>query len=308
MKIISICLPCYNEEENVLPAYRELLGVLKPFSRYAFEFVFVDNCSIDNTRGCIESLVKKDPRVKGVFLSRNFGPEASGEAAMDHADGDAVIIYHSDMQDPADLIPGFIRKWEEGFHTVVGVYTKTEDIFPMGLLRKLFYRFFRFISTVDIPVNAGAFCLIDRKVLRALKLFPEKYRFFRGLRAWVGFRTAYIKYERKRRVRGKSSYHLLDYFKHAERSFFGFSYLPLDLIIYAGLIIVAVSFLFFLWQLTNAFVLRNPASEFVMLITVIVLFGGIQLLALSMVGKYIQVIVEETKSRPMYIVDRIVKR
>lgn len=308
MKTISLCLPCYNEEENIIPAYRDLVRVTKQFFQYRFEFVFADNCSTDETRARIQELVKKDKRVVGVFLSRNFGPEASGEAAMDFASGDAVVIYQSDMQDPADLIPAFIHKWEEGFDTVVGVYTKTEDVFPMGFIRRLFYRFFKALSNIEVPVNAGAFCLMDRKVLRALKLFPEKFRFFRGLRAWVGFKTAYIPYARKRRERGKSSYNLFDYFKHAERSFFGFSYMPLDLIIYAGLIIVAISFLFFLWQLMNVFVLSNPASEFVMLITVIVLFGGIQLLALSMVGKYIQVIVEETKSRPMYVVDKVVQR
>lgn len=305
-KTISICVPCYDEEENVLPAYRELIRVTKPLTNYSFEFVCVDNGSLDKTRGEIRKLVKKDKRVVGVFLTRNFGAEASGEAAMNHASGNAVVIYHCDMQDPADLIPRYVRKWEEGYDTVVGVYTKTEDIFPMGLMRKLFYRFYKAISNINVPVNAGASCLMDRKVLNALRLFPEKFRFFRGLRSWVGFKAAYISYERKKRQHGQSSYHLLDYFKHAERSFFGFSYLPLDLIIYAGLAIVGISFLFLIGYLVNIFLWGNAANELVTLLTVIVLFGGIQLLALSMVGKYIQVIVEETKSRPMYIVEEVV--
>ncbi|MBI5619964.1 glycosyltransferase family 2 protein [Candidatus Gottesmanbacteria bacterium] len=305
-KLISICIPCYNEEENMGPSYRELQRVTKPPAKYSFEFVYVDNGSSDKTRGEIRKLVAKDKRVTGVFLSRNFGAEASGEAAMDHARGDAVVIYHCDMQDPANLIPVFIKKWEEGYDSVVGIYTKTEDIFPMGLVRKLFYRFFKAMSNIDVPVNAGAFSLMDRKILDALKKFPEKFRFFRGLRAWVGFKTAYVPYERKRRERGKSSYNLLDYFKHAERSFFGFSYLPLDLIIYAGLAIVGISFLFLIGYLLSIFLLGNKASEMVILLTVIMLFGGIQLLALSMVGKYVQVIVEETKSRPMYIVEEVV--
>ncbi len=292
----------------MLPAYQELVRVTKPLNKYTFEFVYADNCSTDKTRERIRGLVHKDKRVVGVFLSRNFGAEASGEAAMDHATGDAVVIYHCDMQDPADLIPRYVRKWEEGYDTVVGVYTKTEDIFPMGLMRKLFYRFYKAISNIDVPVNAGASCLMDRKVLNALKLFPEKFRFFRGLRSWVGFKTAYVTYARKKREHGQSSYHLLDYFKHAERSFFGFSYLPLDLIIYAGLAIVGISFLFLIGYLISIILLGNEASEMVILLTVIMLFGGIQLLALSIVGKYVQVIVEETKSRPMYIVEEIAQR
>src|SRR3989344_4917672 len=217
-KVISICIPCYNEDENVVPAYQELIRVTTPLKRHAFEFVFADNCSTDKTREKIRRLAKKDKRVVGIFLSRNFGAEASGEAAMDYATGDAVVIYHCDMQDPADSIPVFIKKWEEGYDSVVGTYTKTEDIFPMGLVRKLFYRFFKAMSNIEVPVNAGAFCLMDRKILDALKKFPEKFRFFRGLRAWVGFKTAYVPYARKRRERGTSSYTLFDYFKHAERS------------------------------------------------------------------------------------------
>ncbi len=307
-KLISICVLCYNEEENVLPAYRELTRMAKPLTNYSFEFVYVDNCSTDKTRERIRGLINKDKRVVGVFLSRNFGPEASGEAGMDHATGDAVVIYQCDMQDPANLIPIFIKKWEAGYDTVVGTYTKTEDIFPMGYVRKLFYRFFKAMSNIEVPVNAGAFCLMDRKILSALGKFPEKFRFFRGLRAWVGFKTAYIPYVRQRRMRGKSSYNLARYLKHAERSFFGFSYLPLDFIIYTGLVMVGISFIFLIGYLISIFLLGNTASELVTLLTVIVFFGGIQLLALSMVGKYVQVIVEETKSRPMYIVEEIARK
>lgn len=306
-KTIVIGVPCFNEEENVLPCFHALARVTKPFDRtYIFHFMFVDNGSGDRTRSVIRTLAKKERRVTGVFLTRNFGPEASGEAAMAYAKGDAFVYYPCDMQDPEALIPEFIRKWEAGYDTVVGVYTKTKDPWVVAQVRKLFYTILKAMADIDVPVNAGVFCLMDRKVLDALKLFPERFRFFRGLRAWVGFKTAYITYERRKRERGVSSYNVYRYIKHAERSFLGLSYLPLDAIIYAGVFLVVCSFIFLVLYIFGIVFFHFRLSEGVAILTGMVLFGGIQLLALSMIGKYVQVIVEETKSRPMYIVEEVV--
>ena len=305
-KTVVIAIPCYNEEENVNDTYNIIKKIISKEKKYHFEFVVIDNGSTDRTRELIINLSKKDRKVKVIFLTRNFGPEASVQAGYDFAKGDAVIGIACDGQDPPELIPDFIRKWEKGYPIVAGIYTKVEEFYPVLLLRRLFYKIFKLISNIDIPVGASGFGLMDKKVLFALKSLPEKYRFYRGLRSWTGFKTAYITYERRKRRAGRSSYTLINYFKHAERGIFGFSYLLLDLIVYLGFILVIFSFLFIFIYLLLFFRFGNPIKGAVTILVSIVFFGGIQLLAISILGKYIQVIVDETKSRPAYIVEETV--
>lgn len=306
-KTISIGIICFNEELNVQPCYNELERVTTKVKNYNFEFIFVDNLSTDNTRGEIRKVVKADKRVTGVFLSRNFGPEASTQASLDFASGDAYICYEGDMQDPAEVILDFIKEWEKGFDVVVGVRNKTADSFFMATVRKLYYRIFRAMSNIDVPVNAGSFALLDKKVMAAIKKMPEKYRFNRGLRAWVGFKTKQIIYQRRGRKHGKTSYNFFRYVQHAERSFFGFSYLPLDIIVYLALTLVFFSFIWIIVFLLSFFIFGQTIKESMLILLSVVLFGSVQLLALSIIGKYIQVIVEETKNRPVYLVEEIVK-
>ncbi len=306
-RLISIGVICFNEEPNILPAYKELKSTTDVNKKYNYEFIFVDNGSKDKTREEIRKITKIDKRVSGVFLSRNFGNEASIQASLDYALGDAYVCYEGDLQDPANVILDFIKQWEKGYDVVVGIRTKIADNFFMTKIRKLYYRIFRSISNIEVPVDAGAFALIDKKVVEAIRALPEKHRFNRGLRAWVGFKTAYVEYQRRRRERGKSSYNLLGYIHHAEKSFFGFSYLPLDVIVYTGLLTVVLSFIFLAIYLLSSFLFGQTLKEFTLILSSIVLFGGIQLLALSVIGKYVQVIVEETKSRPVYIVEEVVK-
>ena len=305
-KRISIGIPCFNEENNIIPAYKALKHIALTYRKYTFEFIFVDNGSTDNSKQSIMSLAKQDREVVGIFLSRNFGPEASTHAAFSQASGDSFIFFPCDLQDPPELIPEFIKKWEQGYDITLGVYTKTEDVFFMKFLRKHYYNIIKTIANINIPTNADGYGLIDRKVMNALKQLPERYRFYRGLVAWVGFKTAYITYERRSRERGKSSYKLLDYFKHAERSFFGFSYVPLDIIIYIGFSLVLLSFAGIFIFLLLHLLYGHALNISILILIAILFFGGIQLMAFSIVGKYIQVIVEETKSRPMYIIRDII--
>lgn len=305
--LLSIGVICFNEGLNVASAYKELKAVTDANKNYNYEFIFVDNGSTDNTRDEITKITRIDKRISGVFLSRNFGNEASIQASLDYALGEAYICYEGDLQDPANIILDFIKEWEQGFDVVVGIRTKLADSFFMTKIRKLYYRIFRSISNIEVPVDAGAFALIDKKVLNAIKALPEKHRFNRGLRAWVGFKTTYVEYHRRKRQRGKSSYNILGYIHHAEKSFFGFSYLPLDAIVYTGLLIVTLSFLFLVIYLLSFFLFGLAIKESMVILSSIILFGGIQLLALSVIGKYIQVIVEETKARPVYIVEDFIK-
>lgn len=305
-KLISIVIFCYNEEENIMRAYDAVRAVLNKNTKYAYEFIFVDNGSQDKTREKITTLVHDDKRATGVILSRNFGPEASGQAGLDKARGDAIILYECDMQDPPELMLEFIRKWEQGYDVVVGVRDSIEDSFVMTFFRKSFYTLYRAWADITIPINSGSYGLVSRKAHKAIASLPEKYRFYRGLRSWVGFSTDYVHYHRRKRMYGKSSYSFFGYIKHAERSFFGFSYVPLDIMIYFGLFLTLCSFLFIVIYFLIFLLFGNPIKGAVTILVAIVFFGGVNLLALSIIGKYIQVIVEETKARPTYIVDTIV--
>jgi len=305
-KKISISIPCFNEEENVIFTYKRLKKILDLNQNYDYELIFTDNGSSDNTKEIIKNISIKDSRVKGIFLSRNFGPESSGRAGMDYSTGEAFIGIGCDLQDPPELINEFIKKWEKGYHIVLGVYKKTEDNFIMKIIRNSFYKTFNRISNTRIPSNAVGFGLYDKKVIIALKSLPEKYRFERGLTAWVGFKRTYIKYDRKKRLKGKSSYRFIDYIKHAERGLFGFSYFPLDIMVYGGFFLTVFSFLFILGYLYWVIVFGNPINASIPIMMAIVFFGGVSLLGISILGKYIQVIVEETKARPIYIVDETI--
>lgn len=305
-KKITIAIPCFNEEENIETTYKKINSVFKKIDLYDLEYVIVDNGSTDKTREIIKRLIKKDKRIRGIFLSRNFGPEASAAACYTYATGSAVIGIAADLQDPPELITQFINKWEKGYDIVLGIYTKAEDVAFTGLLRKFFYTVFKSISNVNIPANASGYGLVNRKALDAFLSLPEKYRFSRGLFSWIGFKRDYIYYKKNRREKGKSSYTIFDYIKHAERGIFGFSYLILDLMVYGGFLLVFLTFIFIIGYLYTVLVISNPINASIPLMLAIVFFGGVQLLAISIIGKYIQVIVEETKSRPMYIVEETV--
>lgn len=306
MKKISICIPCYNEEKNINNTYEALKRVTSKNKKYKYEYIFVDNGSEDKTGELIRKIATKDKDVIGIFLSKNFGPESSGRAAFDYAISDAVIAIGCDLQDPPELIEKFIKEWEKGFDVVMGVYVKNKDNFIMKIIKNSFYNFFNLISKTQIPPNATGFGLYDRKIVTALKTLPEKYRFERGLLSWIGFKKTYITYERRIRLMGKSSYNIFGYLKHAERGIFGFSYLILDLMVYGGFVLVFFAFLFIIGYLYTVIVIGNPINASIPLMLAIVFFGGIQLLAISIIGKYIQVIVEETKNRPMYIVEETI--
>jgi glycosyltransferase involved in cell wall biosynthesis len=302
MQKITIGIPCFNEETNVPRTYQKIKEVIKRIKSYQFNFLFVDNCSTDKTREEIKKLIKKDKKVRAIFLSRNFGQEASGAAIIENANTDALVIIDCDLQDPPELILRFIEKWKEGYEVVWGKYTKIQDPFPISFFRKAFYYVFKKMSNIDVPVQTTGFGLYDKKVLEAIKLLPERYRFNRGLLSWVGFRHAFISYKRRKRIYGRSSYNFWAYLKYSQRGIFGFSYLPLDLMSYLGFILTLISFIFIIVYLLINLFYGNPLKASITLMSAVVFFGGVNLLALSIIGKYIQVIVEETKARPIYII------
>jgi len=184
-KTITIGIPCFNEEKNIIKTYQKILKMVSDNNKYFFKFIIVDNGSTDNTKALIRNLAMTNKNVLGIFLSRDFGPEASVQALIDHASGDAFIGIPADLQDPPKLIPKFIKKWEQGNNIVIGIYTNSVDDFFTFFLRKAFYRLFKKISNIVVPINASGVGLLDKKALNALRMLPEKYRFFRGLRSWI---------------------------------------------------------------------------------------------------------------------------
>jgi len=304
-KILSIVVPTYNEEDNIGYAYKEIIKVLKTIPKYNYEIIFVDNYSTDRSRNIIKSLVKKDRKVTAIFMSRNFTSEYSSHAAMKQAIGDALTILDCDLQDHPKELPRFIRKWEEGYPIVVGVRNVINDNLIMKIVRKLFYIILKRIANIEMPLNAGTFCLLDRKVLDVIVNLPERNRFFRGLRAWVGFKTAYIEYERSIRKYGSTKNSIFDYIRDAQSGLLGFSFIPLDLMTTFGFIVTVFSFIFAISYLLWAIFFGNPINASIPIMLSIFVFGGIQILGISIVGKYIQIVFQEVKKRPSYIIEEI---
>lgn len=305
-KIISVIVPTFNEEENIEFAYRELIKIFRQIPQYDYEIIFVDNFSSDNSKDLLRKIANKDKKVTAIFMSRNFTSEYSSQAAMKHTIGDAVTVVDCDLQDPPEVILQFISEWEKGYQVVIGIRDKINDTFIMTIVRKLFYIIFKKFANIEMPINAGSFCLLDRKVMDTINNLPERNRFFRGLRAWVGFRVSKVYYERKARHFGKSKNRFSDYLNDSQRGLLGFSFIPLDIMTSFGFLLVLVSFIFIISYLFTVFFFGNPVNASIPILLSIVFFGGVQTLAISIVGKYIQIIFEEVKDRPTYIIDEII--
>src|SRR3989344_7631940 len=204
-KMISVVIPCYNEESNISELYLRLSKVFQGVTP-RYELIFADNNSRDGTRGLLRNLAKMDTRVKILLFSRNFGHQQYGySAGAEHANGDAVVFMEADLQDPPEIIADFVKKWQEGFDVVYGIRPRAAGTRTRRFFRKLFYRLFDKLSYLDIPFDAGDFCLLDRKVVDAFNSMPERLRLVRGMRAWLGFRHTGIEYERKERAGGVTS-------------------------------------------------------------------------------------------------------
>ena len=304
-KTISVVIPCYNEEQNIKRSYQEVKKVFAK-SKYSLEIIFVDNCSTDKSAKLIKEIAKKDKSATAVLLSRNFGGEYSSLAGMRVASGDATVVLDCDLQDPPELILDFAKEWERGSEVVIGFRNDIDDNLFMKIARKAFYKIMKKISNIEIPLNAGTYSLVDKRVMNVINNLPEKNRFFRGLRAWAGFKTTKVEYKRRRRKFGRTHNTLLDYLRDAERGVFGFSYVPLELITYFGFLLVIASFIFIgMYSLLFVF-LGNPIPGFMTIISLITLLGGVQILAISVVGKYVLIIFEETKNRPEYVIREII--
>jgi dolichol-phosphate mannosyltransferase len=274
-----------------------------------YEIIFVNDNSPDNAREVLAALAARDPHVVVINHSRNFGSQSAFTSGMRIATGDAVIPLDGDLQDPPELIEAFYQKWQEGYDVVYGERVQREATLFLQIAYKVFYRLFRSASYVPIPVDAGDFSLIDRRVADALNSLPENNRFIRGLRAWVGYRQTGVPYVRPERMFGRTTNSLLRNLGWARKAIFSFSYAPLDLITWLALGTVGLSFLAILLQVISRLFFPDLAPRgFTMLFVFFLFLGGIQLLCLSIIGSYLAHIYDEVKRRPPYIVESILNR
>jgi glycosyltransferase involved in cell wall biosynthesis len=305
--VLSIVIPCFNEEEVVETTYQKVLKTLAGRD-FELQIVFVDDGSFDKTGDIIRRIEACDARVKLISFSRNFGHQAAISAGLATADGDVIGIIDADLQDPPEVIIEMLQKWHEGFDVVYGIRRKRKEAKWKTFCYAGFYRIFRSLSSIKFPLDAGDFSLLDRIVLDEINRLPEKNRYFRGLRAWVGFRQIGVLYERDPRFAGVTKYSLLKLIKLAADGVFNFSTLPLTFVFYIGLTMSLVSFVAILLvlylRLSNtpiAGVRVSDVQGFASTVLLILLLGGIQLMSIGILGEYIGRIYQEVKGRPDHI-------
>jgi dolichol-phosphate mannosyltransferase len=271
-----------------------------------WEIIFVDSGSTDDTPRVLAELAARDRRVTVVYHTRAFGSQSAYSSGMRLATGDAVILLDGDLQDPPELIPTFVARWREGYQVVYGERVAREGPAAMNAARKIFYRVFQRLAYVSMPVDAGDFSLLDRRVVESINALPETHRFVRGLRAFVGYRQIGVPYERPERLFGRSSNNFMANVGWARRAIISFSYVPLDLIGWLALITTAASLVAAIVEIVLK--IADPAAApkgYTTLIVVILFVGGVQMICFSVIGSYLAHMYEEVKARPPYILDRV---
>ena len=300
--MISIICPLYNEEDAVGPFLERLIPVMESVGE-SFEILFVNDGSNDRTLECVLAARQADGRIRAVDLSRNFGKEAALTAGLDFARGDAVIPIDVDLQDPPTVIVEFVRKWREGFKMVVGKRgDRRADSWPKRVSAGLFYRIHNRISDLQIPEDVGDFRLIDRSVVDALRQFPERRRFMKGLFELVGFDTAVVTYARESRLAGTSKFSGWKLWNFALEGITSFSTAPLRIWTYIGLLMSLAAFLYAAFIVIKTLVLGIDVPGYASLLTVMLLIGGLQLAGLGVIGEYIGRPYLESKRPPLYLV------
>jgi dolichol-phosphate mannosyltransferase len=308
--MISVVIPAHNESE-VIPTLYERLSACAAAWGDDYEIILVDDGSTDDTLAQLTALAGRDPHWKVVVLSRNFGHQAAVTAGLEHARGDLVGVLDADLQDPPEELPRFFDKAREGFDVVYGVRTRRKE----GPLKRLayysFYRFLASLAEIDIPLDAGDFCVMSRRLVDALNALPERSRFIRGLRSWVGFPQTGLCYERHARFAGAPKYTLRKLVKLGLTGIVNFSSRPLRLIALSGmalgLLAVGLAVLVFVQYVTDWTILEyNPrhAKGWTSLILVLLFLGAAQLFSLGILGEYLGRLFEEIKGRPVYVVRR----
>jgi polyisoprenyl-phosphate glycosyltransferase len=304
--LLSVVIPIYNEQATLSALYRRLTHVLSQnLAELAYEVVFVNDGSTDGSIQILIKLHADDPAVKVVNLSRNFGHQAAITAGLDYAKGDAVICMDGDGQDPPELIPTLVARWRDGNDVVYAVRKLRKEGFIKRGCYAAFYRLLRRLSMVPIPLDAGDFALMDRRVVDCLKALPERSRFIRGLRTWIGFRQTGVEYERQQRFAGVPKYTWSKLVHLAINGLLSFSAIPLRVATAFGFMISFCSLLGIIVALYLKLFTDQAIPGWTATVIPILWLGGIQLLSIGILGEYIAQIFDEVKQRPIYLIDGI---
>ena len=307
--VLSIITPCYNEAHNaercVDGVRRVLEGIL---GSRAYEHILADNASTDETVNILRKLAAEDPSVRVILNARNFGPARSAFNALLAARGDAVLVLlPADLQDPPELIPEFLRKWEQGYRVVCGIRKNREEGLPMRAVRKMYYRLVRRLAYVDLPVGAGDFQLVDRTVIQTLRTFEDGYPYVRGMIASCGFRTAYVEYTWRARKHGKSKNRMYDLVDQGINGIISFSNVPCRIALACGFLLSVASVLYalvtFIGGLFHVLFGDKPVAPagIPTLIVALFFFSGVQLFFLGVLGEYICAIHRQVRKRPLVV-------
>jgi len=303
MPRLAIVVPAYNEV-TVLEAFHARLSRVLDELLLQCEVLYVDDGSTDGTWALIETLAARDTRTAALKLSRNFGKEAAMTAGLDHVDADAAVVIDADLQDPPELIPSLVERWREGFDVVYATRTAREgETGFKKLTSTLFYRSMERVSDTRVPRDTGDFRLLSRRALDALRQLRERQRFMKGLFAWIGYRQTAVYYLREPRQGGTSKWSYWRLLQLAVEGFTSFSTVPLRLATWIGLIASLLAFLFGLWVFGKALLFGDPVHGYPSLMVVVLFMGGVQMLALGVIGEYLGRNYAESKQRPLYFIE-----
>lgn len=301
---INIVVPLYNEKTNFEQLILRLNKLIEK-SELSIQVILVDDGSIDNTPRLIENLSLNNTNYHAIFLSRNFGQQLAISAGLKYVNAtEAVLIIDGDLQDPPEILNDFYAHIKNGYDVVYAIRTHRKESFLKKIGYKVFYRILRNTSKIDIPVDSGDFSLISRRVADILNTMPEESRFLRGMRSWVGFKQIGVKVERDKRYRGKPRLTVRKLFALAFNGLFNFSEFPLRFVFSLGIITILVSLAYFIYTLIQKFVYNAAPQGFTALLFTIILFGGIQLVSLGLIGSYVVRIFFQVKKRPLFVVKK----
>jgi dolichol-phosphate mannosyltransferase len=298
---VSLAIPVFNEEAVAPELLRRTTAVLDTLPNGPHEIVLVDDGSSDRTLEVLEEAAKQDPRLVVVALSRNFGHQIALAAALDHVNGDVVILMDGDLQDPPEAIPILLETYGKGFDVVYVRRVNRKEAWWLRLCYYIFYRLVALLSSTQLPLDAGDFGLMSRRVIDEMRRMPEHHRYLRGMRSWVGFRQTGIPIERSQRLAGRTKYSPLKLLKLASDGIFAFSIVPLRAAALLGALAITFSLLFMLYALYAKVVHHSPQG-FTALIVVVTFLSGVNLFFLGIIGEYVGRIYEEAKARPHYVV------
>ncbi|WP_139924952.1 glycosyltransferase family 2 protein [Hymenobacter sp. DG01] len=299
---LSVVIPIYNEEANIHALYHRLRGVLAPM-QVAYELIFINDGSRDQSLALIRELAAHDPRVRYADFSRNFGHQIAVTAGLDLSGGEAVVIIDADLQDPPELIPALYARLQEGYEVVYAKRrTRQGESAAKLLTAKLFYRLLASITHISIPVDTGDFRIVSRKVVAALKQMPEQNKFIRGQISWIGYRQTYLEYDRAERAGGATGYTYSKMIRLALDGITGFSDAPLKAATLSGFLVSGVAFLVMLYTLYARFISGDYQPGWASLMISILFLGGVQLIAVGIIGEYIARLSANVRQRPLYII------